>query len=84
MTEQIVLPDSINNLIARKAFATDDVGMSDARVMVFDDCVLKESCIYSIFKHKKEPDASGSSRCNPKISTAILIYNILLYRHSCK
>ena len=53
MTEQIVLPDSINNLIARKAFATDDVGMSDARVMVFDDCVLKESCIYSIFKHKK-------------------------------
>lgn len=49
MTEQIVLPDSINNLIARKAFATDDVGMSDARVMVFDDCVLKESCIYSIF-----------------------------------
>ena len=27
---------------------------------------------------KKEPDASGSFRCSPKTSTAILNYNILL------
>lgn len=52
MTEQLVLPDSINNLIAGKAFATDDVGMSDARVTVFDDCVLKVS------KYQKENDKS--------------------------
>ena len=41
MSEQIFLPDNIQKLIAGKDFAANDVGMSDARVMVFDDCVLK-------------------------------------------
>lgn len=36
-----VLPGSIRERIAGKAFHTDDVGMSKAQVMVFDDCVLK-------------------------------------------
>lgn len=36
------------------------------------------------FPEKKEPDASGSPRCNPKISTAILIYNIQYLHKICK
>ena len=39
---------------------------------------------YTKFYKKKEPDASGSPRCNPKTSTAILIYNILLLHKICK
>lgn len=43
MGEQIFLPDNIKKLIAGKEFVTNDVGMSNAKVMVFDDCVLKVS-----------------------------------------
>lgn len=35
------LPGSIKALISGKPFCVNDVGMSDARVFVFDDCVLK-------------------------------------------
>lgn len=35
------LPGSIRQRISGKAFQTDDVGMSKAQIMVFDDCVLK-------------------------------------------
>ena len=39
--DAIVLPGSIRQMISGKAYQTDDIGMSKARVMVFDDCVLK-------------------------------------------
>lgn len=41
MSETDNLPESIRELTAGKAFTVNDVGMSDAKVIVFDDCVLK-------------------------------------------
>ncbi len=41
MGEEIFLPETIKRMIAGKACTTNDVGMSAAKVMVFDDCVLK-------------------------------------------
>ena len=41
MNETDNLPESIRELTAGKAFTVNDVGMSDAKVIVFDDCVLK-------------------------------------------
>lgn len=38
---EIVFPESIRKMISGKTFQTDNVGMSEAQVMVFDDCVLK-------------------------------------------
>ena len=35
------LPKSIQRNIAGKAYRTDDVGMSKAKIYVFNDCVLK-------------------------------------------
>ena len=35
------LPETIQKRIAGKAFRTNDVGLSGAKVMVFEDCVLK-------------------------------------------
>lgn len=35
------LPDKIKTLIAGKPYSVNDVGMSSAKVIVFDDCVLK-------------------------------------------
>ena len=40
-TGAIFLPKAIRQRIAGKAFQADEVGLSDAGVMVFDDCVLK-------------------------------------------
>lgn len=36
-----VLPESINDLIKGKEYRTEDIGMSDAKIMIFDDSVLK-------------------------------------------
>ena len=41
MNEIDNLPEIIRKLTAGKAFTVNDVGMSDAKVIVFDDCVLK-------------------------------------------
>ncbi|MBR5730998.1 MAG: hypothetical protein IKX89_03500, partial [Firmicutes bacterium] len=35
------IPESIRQRIAGKGFRADEVGMSKAKVLVFDDCVLK-------------------------------------------
>ena len=35
------LPENIERLVAGKAYAENAIGLSDARVLVFDDCVLK-------------------------------------------
>ncbi len=35
------IPEAIRQRIAGKSFRADDVGMSKAKVLVFDDCVLK-------------------------------------------
>ena len=35
------LPDTISRLVAGKPYTTDSTGMSEATVMLYDDCVLK-------------------------------------------
>lgn len=35
------LPENIKQLISGKEYKTEDIGMSDAKIMIFDDCVLK-------------------------------------------
>ena len=35
------LPENIKQLISGKEYKTEDIGMSDANIMIFDDCVLK-------------------------------------------
>ena len=37
------LPDSIFNLLDGKPYELDSIGMSGAKIMIFDDCVLKVS-----------------------------------------
>ena len=37
----IKLPESIKQLIEKKEYKADDIGMSKACVRVYDDCVLK-------------------------------------------
>ena len=37
----IFIPDSIKQMISGKMYRRDEFGMSKARVMIFDDCVLK-------------------------------------------
>lgn len=41
MEEEIYLPDTIKRMIEGKSYTANDVGMSKAKVMVFDDSVLK-------------------------------------------
>lgn len=43
MAEWGYLPHNIEKLLHGKEYKADDIGMSNARVMVFDDCVLKVS-----------------------------------------
>ena len=43
MEKEIYLPEKIKNLISGKDYIANEVGMSEAKVMVFDDCVLKIS-----------------------------------------
>ena len=38
---EIFIPEAIGRLIAGKAFRADSIGRSQARVLIFDDCVLK-------------------------------------------
>lgn len=38
---ELLLPEAIRQRIAGKAFEPDEIGLSGAQVMVFDDCVLK-------------------------------------------
>ena len=35
------LPESIRRFISEKTYRMDEVGMSRAKILVFDDCVLK-------------------------------------------
>ena len=39
--KEIVLPESIRDLVAGKPCTSNDVGMSEAKVLMYDDCVLK-------------------------------------------
>lgn len=48
MSGPLYLPDTIRRLITGKAYQANNIGMSKAQVMVFDDCVLK------IGKYRKE------------------------------
>lgn len=41
MIEKLNLPEKIEKLVSGKNYTSDDVGMSTAKVLVFDDCVLK-------------------------------------------
>ena len=41
MTEEIYLPEKIKKMTSGKDYVANEVGMSKAKVMVFDDCVLK-------------------------------------------
>ena len=41
MIEELNLPEKIEKLVSGKNYTSDDVGMSTAKVLVFDDCVLK-------------------------------------------
>ena len=41
MEPNIYIPDNIQSLISGKEYTANDIGKSDAKVMVFDDCVLK-------------------------------------------
>ncbi len=43
MEKEIYLPEKIKNLISGKDYIANEVGMSEAKVMAFDDCVLKIS-----------------------------------------
>ena len=35
------LPEKIKHFISGKDFTSDDIGKSNAKVLMFDDCVLK-------------------------------------------
>lgn len=48
--EVIMIPDKIKNIILDKPYTEDKIGMSDSRVMMFDEFVLK------IEKYRKEND----------------------------
>lgn len=41
MSEHINFPERIKALVAGKNFTSDDIGKSQAKVLMFDDCVLK-------------------------------------------
>ena len=41
MSESVCLPEKIRRLISGKTYQTNNTGMSEAQVMVFEDCVLK-------------------------------------------
>lgn len=39
--KDLQLPEAIKHLVSEKKFSTDDIGMSKAKILLFDDCVLK-------------------------------------------
>ena len=41
MIEKLNLPEKIKRLVAGKKYTSDDIGKSQAKVLMFDDCVLK-------------------------------------------
>ena len=41
MIENINLPEKIKVLVLGKNYTSDDIGKSHAKVLMFDDCVLK-------------------------------------------
>ncbi|MBP5236657.1 MAG: hypothetical protein J6128_03900, partial [Clostridia bacterium] len=47
MTDLLNLPDNIKRFVSGKAYRSDEVGMSKAKILLFDDLVLKISGISS-------------------------------------
>ena len=47
MTDPLHLPDNIKRFVSGKAYRSDEVGMSKAKILLFDDLVLKISGISS-------------------------------------
>jgi kanamycin kinase/aminoglycoside 3'-phosphotransferase-3 len=41
MSENLNLPEKIKALVSGKKYTFDDMGKSQAKVLMFDDCVLK-------------------------------------------
>ena len=41
MLENLNLPEKIKELVAGKNYTCDDMGKSQAKVLMYDDCVLK-------------------------------------------